>query len=120
MFKKKQGWVRVAKQKYFEMKELLAGREADNHKLQLENAARALRIVELETQLGEARRRTIPIGMHGQGGEGNFLPLYIEKMDVRHDIRRIHSLSGESAVVCGLARATIECVGDIVYFPPPK
>lgn len=75
----------------------------------------------LNVQLGEARRRTIPMAGLG-GGEVNFLPLGIVKIDIRHDTHMIHSASGYSQAVRGLSRATIEVDGEtLTYIPgPPK
>lgn len=79
----------------------------------------AAQIKELETQLNEARRRTLPLGLHGSGGEANFLPSHIEKVETKVDICEVRSGSGARDYATSRSHAVIHVVGDIVYYPPP-
>lgn len=74
-------------------------------------------IADLEVQLTEARRRTIPIGPNGQNGELNFMPLYIEKVEMTARLHEITSAHGRE-VVSGRAEAVIHAVGDVLYNTP--
>jgi hypothetical protein len=66
-----------------------------------------------EARLTEARRRTIPYN----GGEVNFFPLAIERLDFKYDTVSYESWSGLREVAQGMARATIICTGAIVMTP---
>jgi hypothetical protein len=68
--------------------------------------------IRLTTQLEEARRRTVPCDF---GGELNFLPLGIEKLEWKHDHREIESMSGRREVVLGSAHMIIFARGDITH-----
>lgn len=85
--------------------------------LQLELAA-------LRVQLDEARRRTIPYGNTGvrgdlSNGELNFLPLFIERVEINHNVRTFETYSGGQIAVAGQTTAVIHVRGDIVHYPGP-
>lgn len=76
---------------------------------------------EMEIQLDEARRRTLPIGAgSGPDSEMNFLPLWVESVEMRHEFSDVQSMSGPYKIARGPATAIIHARGDVVYFPAPK
>lgn len=78
----------------------------------------ASQIKELEIQLNEARRRTLPLGPMGQGGDINFLPLFVEKVETKRDMREIYSADGHSDFITSRGYAVVYVEGEITYFPP--
>lgn len=75
-----------------------------------------------ETQLTEARRRTLPIGnSEGAAGEMSFLPVYVTEVKIERPVYSFASeRGGFQKHVAGLATATIICQGQPVYYPPVK
>lgn len=66
-------------------------------------------------QLNEARRRTIRL-LHG-GGELNFLPAAITKVDYHRDIREFEDYSGVRHAFPDAVRIIIECEGEVTAVP---
>jgi hypothetical protein len=110
--KKKPGKLLLLRRAYKEL-----GREAAGYASQVNSAL--ARVHDLEIQLGEARRRTIPMGPGQFADEINFLPSYIESVDFKNDVREMQTLSGFRSIIGVSHRAIIHCIGEIVYLPGP-
>lgn len=82
----------------------------------LQLAAQSIEIEQLKIRLQEARRRTVPMA---GGGDLNFLPLNITRVETHHPLLEIESSSGaRTAYVSGKAYAIITADGDVVVTVP--
>lgn len=111
------GWTRISRKLLAATKDKLRGMDNTLQQATRIMAEQRARISTLETQLTEARRRTIPMG---DGSELNFLPLGIESMDISSEPLCIGSERGFKQMVRGPVTARIIAHGDAVYFPPGK
>lgn len=74
-----------------------------------------------ELRLSEARRRTIPCDPAlGSGSEINFLPIAITRVEIKHNLKEMHSIQGTSVMIPGRCSATIECEGDLYHITNGK
>lgn len=116
--KKLSAYVRVLRKRWEDLKELLSLREKALQRLIAETDSKDRRITELETQLQEARRRTIPLG---DGSELNFLPVLVERVEIKPEMRELRTWSEPLLrhYATGNVRATIICSGPVVHYPKP-
>lgn len=79
--------------------------------------SRNLEIHTLNAALTEARRRTIAMS---DGSEINFLPLYVQSLDIKRDIKSFKSWGtpGLELFATGLATATIVADGATIQYTP--
>lgn len=94
-------------------------KQVDTLTTQLEQSKERERV--LETQLLEARRRSLPIGFKGEHGEINFLPLFVTSVDMKSEMIDCTRLNNDiQRYAVGRCRATIEVEGSTIIYSEIK